>query len=71
MAGASNAIAMIAAEMRYCVAVPLAAKRPNSTRSYTKCATTVTIKPKLTNSTPQKHASRKISTPREYGGHDA
>jgi hypothetical protein len=56
---------MIAAVTRYSTASPAAAKMPNSTASYTKCATTVTSSPNWTNRTAQKHALRKISTPRE------
>jgi hypothetical protein len=56
---------MMAAVTRYSAASPDAAKIPNSTASYTKCATTVTSSPTWMNNTPQKHASRKISTPRE------
>jgi len=64
-AGASSASRMIAAVTRYSMALPDAANIPNSTKSYTKCATTVRRSPKLMNSTAQKQASRKISTPRE------
>jgi hypothetical protein len=56
---------MIAAVTRYSTALPAPAKRPNNTASYAKCATTVTTSPNRRNRMAQKHASRKISTPRE------